>query len=126
MSETQLYLVVDEGDNAPLPMTKARLLLPSYRLRFFHAGGAGVQLLYGRQDLQPPQYDLALLAPRVMGATAREIDAAPETGANVNSLSPSTHTSLTTIFWLALSLSVLVLLALIVKLIRGQGEQADG
>jgi hypothetical protein len=126
MSETQLYLVVDEGDNAPLPMTKARLLLPSYRLRFFHAGGDGVQLLYGRQDLQPPQYDLALLAPRVMGATAREIDAAPETGANVNSLPPSTHRSLTTLFWLALSLSVLVLLALIVKLIRGQGDQAGG
>ncbi len=68
MTETELVLVVDEGDNAPLPLTKARLLLPSYRLRFFHAGGTPLRLVYGRDDLQPPQYDLALLAPRVMGA----------------------------------------------------------
>ena len=60
-----------------LPLTKARLLLPSYRLRFFHAGGASLRMVYGRDDLQPPQYDLALLAPRVMGARAREVDAAP-------------------------------------------------
>jgi hypothetical protein len=125
MPETRLYLVVDEGDNAPLPITKARLLLPSFRLRFFHADGTGVRLLYGRQDLQPPQYDLALLAPRVMGATAREISAAPDTGANVNS-APAVHRSVTTIFWVALSLSVLVLLGLIVKLIRGQGDAAGG
>ena len=70
-------LVVDEGDNAPLPITKARLLLPSYRLRFYHAGNAVLNMAYGRDDLQPPQYDLALLAPRVMGARATEISAAP-------------------------------------------------
>ena len=71
-----MLLVVDEGDNAPLPMTKARLLLPSYRLRFYHAGNAPLRLVYGRTDLQPPQYDLALLAPQVMGAQAAEIGAA--------------------------------------------------
>ena len=77
MPETEILLVVDEGDNAPLPLTKARLLLPSYRLRFYHTGNASLRLAYGRDDLQPPQYDLALLAPRVMGARAREVDAAP-------------------------------------------------
>ena len=44
MPETELFLVVDEGDNAPLPITKARLFLPSYRLRFYHDGNAGVRL----------------------------------------------------------------------------------
>ncbi len=38
MPETEILLVVDEGDNAPLPLTKARLLLPSFRLRFYHDG----------------------------------------------------------------------------------------
>ena len=38
MPETDLLLIVEEGDNAPLPITAARLLLPSYRLRFFHPG----------------------------------------------------------------------------------------
>ena len=37
--QTELWLVVDEGDNAPLPLDRARLLLPSYRLRFFAPPG---------------------------------------------------------------------------------------
>jgi hypothetical protein len=75
-AEPGVLLVIDEGDNAPLPITGMRLLLPSYRLRFFHPANARLRLAYGRDDLQPPQYDLALLAPRVMGASAREIAAA--------------------------------------------------
>ncbi len=120
MPETELVLVVDEGDNAPLPLTKARLLLPSYRLRFFHAGGTPLRLVYGRDDLQPPQYDLALLAPRVMGARAREVDAAP-----AGSAAPPSAASFASprIFWVVLTGAVLVLLALIVRLIRGQGEE---
>jgi hypothetical protein len=126
MPETEILVVVDEGDNAPLPITKARLLLPSYRVRFYHDGSPGVRLLYGRRDLQPPQYDLALLAPRVMGATAREISAADDTGANANSAPPSLLRATSTIFWVVLSICVLFLLALIVRLIRGQGDPAGG
>jgi hypothetical protein len=121
MPETELVLVVEEGDNAPLPITKARILLPSFRLRFFHTGEAGVRLAYGRDDLQLPRYDLALLAPRVMGAMAREVTAAP---------APDTRTDTTAAlasprtFWFVLTGAVLVLLALIVRLIRSQGDQA--
>ncbi len=70
MPETELLVVVDEGDNAPLPITAARLLLPSYRLRFYYHDPSSLRLAYGRDDLQAPQYDLALLAPQVMGAPA--------------------------------------------------------
>jgi Protein of unknown function (DUF3999) len=121
MAETEILVVVDEGDNAPLPLTKARLLLPSYRLRFFHGGQSLPRLAYGRDDLQPPQYDLALLAPRVMGAMAEEIGAAP--AANAAPSSAESFASPRT-FWIVLTGAVLVLLALIVRLIRGQGEQA--
>ena len=121
MPETEILVVVDEGDNAPLPLTKARLLLPSYRLRFFHAGQSLPRLAYGRDDLQPPQYDLALLAPRVMGAMATEISAAP--AANATPSSAESFASPKT-FWVVLTGAVLVLLALIVRLIRGQGDQA--
>ena len=111
-------MVVDEGDNAPLPLTKARLLLPLYRLRFFHAGGTSLRMVYGRDDLQPPQYDLALLAPRVMGARAREVDAAP-----AGSAAPLAGSFASPrIFWVVLTAAVLVLLGLIVRLIRGQGD----
>ena len=119
MPETEILVVVDEGDNAPLPLTKARLLLPSYRLRFFHAGQSLPRLAYGRDDLQPPQYDLALLAPRVMGAMATEISAAPAASATPSSSAESFASPKT--FWVVLAGAVLVLLAIIVRLIRGSG-----
>ena len=123
MPETELLLIVEEGDNAALPITAARLLLPSYRLRFFHPGTTAVRLAYGRGDLQPPQYDLALLAPRVMGASAQEVSAVASTAAPP---SPAPAIASPRTFWVVLSGAVLVLLALIVKLIRGQGGQAEG
>lgn len=121
MPESEILVVVDEGDNAPLPITAARLLLPSYRLRFYLGGP--LRLVYGRDDLQPPQYDLALLAPRVMGARASEIAAAPAATA-ASAARPSFASPQT--FWIVLTGAVLILLALIVKLIRGQGEQQAG
>lgn len=111
---TELTIVVDEGDNSALPMTGARLLLPSYRLRFFKAA-APLRLLYGRGDVPAPQYDLALLAPQVMGAEAREIGLAAEPASTasgqVSFVSPR-------VFWILLAGAVIVLLALIAKLVR--------
>jgi hypothetical protein len=115
-SDTDLRLVIDEGDNTPLPITAARLLLPSYRLRFYHPGGP-VRLVYGRQDLDTPRYDLALLAPQVMGAAAGEIGAAAVSSAAGADQSPfiSPRT-----FWIVLTIAVAVLLGLIVRLVRSQ------
>jgi hypothetical protein len=115
-AEQGLVLVVEEGDNAPLPITRARLLLPSYRLRFYHSGEPSLRLVYGRDDLQSPEYDLALVASQVMGASAKEIGAAPPAAA------PSSAEPLLSrrAFWVFLSVAVLILLAIIVKLIRSQ------
>jgi Protein of unknown function (DUF3999) len=109
----ELWLVIDEGDNAPLPLSRARLLLPSYRLRFFAPQGAGLRLVYGRGDLQPPRYDLSLLAPRLMGAPATEVSAGPESSRPEGAafISPKW-------FWIFLGAAVLVLLALIVRLAK--------
>jgi hypothetical protein len=116
LDTNELWLVVDEGDNAPLPLDHARLLLPSYRLRFFAPAGGGLRLVYGRNDLQPPRYDLSLLAPRLMGAAATEVAAGPESSrsATAGFISPRW-------FWALLSVSVLVLLGLIVRLARRAG-----
>ena len=113
--ETELLIVVDEGDNRPLAITGARLLLPSWRVRFF-GPPAPLTLLYGHDALSSPRYDLALLAPQVMGAEARDVEAAAEAaGASAPSsaLSPLTPR----MFWMGLSLAVLVLLAVIGKLV---------
>jgi hypothetical protein len=112
---TELWLSVDEGDNSALPITGARLLLPSYRLRFYRPAGSALRLVYGRSDLQAPQYDLALLAPQVMGVEAREVTAAAESGSDTAGrqafISPKG-------FWMFLSLAVLVLIGLIARLTR--------
>jgi hypothetical protein len=115
-TDTDLRLVIDEGDNAPLPITSARLLLPSYRLRFYHPGGP-VRLVYGRQDLDAPRYDLALLAPQVMGAAAVEIGAAAVTTTAGTDQAPFISPRA---FWIVLSVAVVVLLGLIVWLVRTQ------
>jgi hypothetical protein len=109
-----LILSVDEGDNQPLPLTAARLLLPTYRLRFYHPAGTELRLAYGRDDLAPPRYDLALLAPHVMGAEAREIAIAPAS-ADVSSARASFVTPW--MFWLLLGVAVVALLALIARLV---------
>ena len=111
---TELLLIVDEGDNAPLPLGSARLLLPSYRLRFFHPPDADLRIAYGRDDLVAPQYDLTLLAGQIMGASAREVTAGPErSGATTEAplVSP-------TFFWAFLGVAVVALLALIVRLMK--------
>ncbi|HEY7497339.1 MAG TPA: DUF3999 family protein [Vicinamibacterales bacterium] len=116
-NETELRLVVDEGDNAPLPITAVRLLLPSYRVRLFHPPNGALRLAYGRDDLVPPQYDLALLAPKVMGALAQDASAASPAARRADDLRafawPRT-------FWIVLSVAVIVLLGLIVRLVRAQ------
>jgi hypothetical protein len=116
-AEQGLVLVVEEGDNASLPITRARLLLPSYRLRFYHPGEPSLRLVYGRDDLQSPEYDLALLASQVMGASAKEIGAAAPSAAAPSSTEPLLSRRM---FWVILSAAVLILLAIIVRLIRSQ------
>ena len=111
---TDLWLTVDEGDNAALPITAVRLLLPSYRLRFYRPAGSTLRLAYGRSDLGAPQYDLALLAPYVMGAEAREVTPLPETARG-----PRTFFISPWAFWVFLAVAALVLLGVIARLVRG-------
>jgi hypothetical protein len=112
--DADLVIVVDEGDNRPLPIVAVRALLPTYRLRFYRPAGS-LRVVYGRDDLPIPQYDLALLAPQVMGAEAHEIAAASETaptsGATVELLSPR-------VFWIGLGIAVVALLGIIAKLVK--------
>lgn len=115
LGTAQAELIVDEGDNSPLPIARPRLLLPAYRLRFFRVDGADLTLLYGAPKLGPPRYDLALLAPRVLSATAHEVHVGPEA-----TMTPAASASVITqakLFWGALVLAIIVLLALIVRLV---------
>jgi uncharacterized protein DUF3999 len=112
--ETDLVVIVDEGDNAALPIAKARVLLPSYRLRFYRPARP-LRILYGRDDLAVPQYDLALLAPQVMGAHAMEIAPLADGAAGPVTAKPIVSTRY---FWIGLAAAVVILLGIIARLVR--------
>jgi hypothetical protein len=114
-----LTVVVDEGDNSPLTLGQARLLLPSYRLRFYRPASTDLRLVYGRDDLAAPRYDLALLAPIVMGAEALEIVAGTETRSTV--VPDGAAVVSPRLFWAFLGAAILVLMAVLFRLVRQTG-----
>jgi hypothetical protein len=111
---TQLTLVIDEGDNSALPIASVQLLLPSYRLRFVRPASEA-RLVYGRAAIDMPRYDLALLAPSVLGAAVADVsmsaEAETEAAAAVPLLSPR-------MFWLVLVTAVVALLGVLAALLR--------
>jgi hypothetical protein len=111
---TEAILVVEEGDNTPLPITSAKLLLPSHKLRFFSGGNAKLKLYYGRSDLDAPRYDLAILSPRLVGAAAEEVRLGPESEPATTKAQPVSMK----LFWGILAGAVLVLLVLISRLVK--------
>jgi hypothetical protein len=120
--ETRFDLLVEEGDNAPLPLDPPRLLLPARRLRFFYpeaSAATPLQLLYGQPGLPPPRYDLALLAPSLLGETAHEIALGPEPR---HAPEPDAAATGRKVFWGALVGAVLVLLLVLGRLLRGHPE----
>ena len=115
----ELLLIVEEGDNQPLPISGARLLLPGWQLRFFRPAGP-LRLVYGRADLAEPRYDVAMLTPSAMSGTARETAAVPEAVA----ITPTEMVS-PRMFWIGLSAAVVLLLALIARLLSRAGRRSS-
>jgi len=71
--------------------------------------------MYGQDGLAAPRYDLALLAPRVLGARVPEVGLSDvEEGLPVISASRAG----TIVFWCALVLVLVVLLGLVARLLR--------
>ena len=118
----EVMVIVEEGDNSPLPLASARLLLPAYRLRLFRERDAALRLAYGRDDLTLPQYDLELIAQQLTGAAATEVVPGPEQADSQSStfalISPP-------LFWGVLIVAVLVLITLVVRLVRKSDVQSN-
>ncbi|MBI2837997.1 MAG: DUF3999 family protein [Acidobacteria bacterium] len=107
-------LDVDEGDNSPLPIASPRLLLPSRRLRFFSTAVSALSLLYGQPRLPAPRYDIALLAPTLLGQAAQEASLGAESPGPAAQEPPVPHMRL---FWGALIAGFVVLMLLLVRLL---------
>jgi hypothetical protein len=116
--EGDLFLIVEEGDNQPLPIEKATILLPSYVIRLFRRPDLPLRLIYGKDRLPAPRYDLQLLAPQVMGRLAEEVAPGPEQRFGPSAAPSAAEMVPPVVFWSVLSLAVLVLLVLIARLMR--------
>jgi hypothetical protein len=111
---SELWLSIDEGDNSVLPITAVRLLLPSYRVRFYRPTPSPLLLVYGRTDVLAPRYDLALVSGDLLNADAAEVTPSAERPTDTRRSQLISPTQ----FWIFLSIAVAVLLALIVHLTR--------
>jgi hypothetical protein len=120
---SDLLVIVREGDNRPLPIT-ARILLPSYRVRVYRAQAAGLRLAYGRDDLVPPQYDLQLLAQRVLGSAAADVVPGPERTLRRVPVAAEALVS-PRVFWVILVVAVLVLVGVIARLVTKPGIRGE-
>ncbi len=114
-------LILDEGDNAPLPLGRLRLEIPTQRLRFVHPGGEKVKLLYGNARLPAPRYDLALIASQLDPNGAEEVRLSREPSLGSSSDPSRVPRGL---FWGALAAAVAVLLLLLTRLLQEGRVQA--
>jgi hypothetical protein len=118
VNASELWLSIDEGDNRALPVTAVRLLLPSYRLRFFRPAQSSLVLVYGRSDLLAPRYDLALASQDLLNAEASEVTPLGER----QTMPPRRSLISPLQLWVFLSIAVAVLLTLIVRLTKRRSD----
>jgi hypothetical protein len=119
IDSTDARVIVDEGDNQPLPLEPPVLEVRTCRLRFVRETGAELWLVYGRRDLGAPRYDLALLGYKLREEAATEVTAEPEPAADQRD--EGRHSS--PLFWGVLIAAVVALLALLVRLLRTPPDQ---
>jgi hypothetical protein len=121
LATAQLTVEVEEGDNPALPVSSAKLLLPTWRLRFFQPQGP-LTLCYG-QDLDAPRYDLALLAERLRDAPVREAVLDPEGGPPA---AAPAGPGMKRVFWGVLVAAVVAMLAILGRLLKASDEGEKG
>ncbi|HSC88545.1 MAG TPA: hypothetical protein VLC09_14785 [Polyangiaceae bacterium] len=85
----RLELVVDDGDNAPLQVDALALVQEHQRLDFFYSSGDQLRLVGDHPTLDAPQYDLELIAERLLTSPAVEIALGPAPAAPPTEATPA-------------------------------------
>jgi hypothetical protein len=120
LAATTLIIRVDDGNNAPLPITAAELLLPAYRLRYVRPAGGVLTLYYGHPDLAEPRYDATQLSATLLEGDPEVIEPGDERRLAA-ALADSPMAMPAWLFYSILGLSVVTILALIVRLVASKG-----
>ena len=85
-------------------------------MRLFRRPDVPLRLMYGKDRISAPRYDLQLLAPQVMGRLAEEVMAGPEQRFGESASATDVEMVPPVVFWSVLALAVLVLLVLIARI----------
>ena len=120
LTTDSLFVLVDDGDNRKLAITDAAIRLRTYRLRFFRDSGEAIRVVYGHPDLAAPRYDLALVAERLRDSSATTVTLGAE-----RTLGDATSNAPKVTFWVVLIGTVVVLLVLVGRLVRGSGGEDE-
>jgi len=114
-----LILTTDNGDNPPIELANVQLFYPVTRLLFKAPVTPQTDLVYGNREVGSPQYDLNLIAPRLLAATksvAKLDDSEPVKRSESKADGGPGAGTKSAAFWGALVLVVVVLLGVIARL----------
>ena len=118
----QIWVDVDHGDNAPIPLQPPSLVLPAATLWAVIPADVPFRLLYGAASLVAPRYDLAFLREQLLEAPASDASLGP-----VRTLEPAEKpVNDRLLVGAAIALLALALLVLIARLaVRGDEDGAS-
>ena len=114
-----LILETDNGDNPPIELANVQLFHRVTRMLFKAPLAPGTWLYYGNHGVGFPQYDLDLIAPRLLAEEKSVASLSTEESLKKSTAGELFQISSTKniIFWAAFSLVVLVLLVVIARLL---------
>jgi hypothetical protein len=115
-----IVLEVEEGDNAPLRIDRARAVVRVPRLAF-KAGPGQYRLLLGNEDIGPPRYDIASLRQEFLTHSAVVIEAGPLAGNAGHRRRAADYLKdapPTLLLWGTLGVAVVALLGLTARILR--------
>ena len=113
-----LSLEIRNGDNAPIQLGKVSLAYPATRLRFLAPRSSPTWLYYGNKSAAAPDYDLQLVAARLLIAETATVQPGPEEtmkGGAWSGLTLSNHG--VWLFWVALGAVVAALLLVLRRML---------
>ena len=126
--ERELFLEIEDGDNAPLTVRSTRAVLRVPRATFKAAPGR-YRVLVGNRDAEPPQYDIARLRDEILSYSAVPLEPGPSEANPAfrrQAVDLVRGVPRSVVLWVVLAGAVVVLLVLTVRLLRTKAAGQTG
>jgi hypothetical protein len=113
-----LFLETENGDNPPIALEKFQTVYPATRMLFKAKPGDELFLYYGNPSVEPPRYDLSLVANQLLAAEKNVASLSAEERLKKSSWRENQMLGQGGVFfWVILAVVVLALLLIISRLL---------